>query len=120
DGTLAVGATHPANAATTVLTSVGSALHTAGVADGFVARTVDEVRIWSVARTLSQINATRNVEVTTPQTNLMGVWNLNAGSGTTRADNSGNGITGAAVGSPTWVAGFTGGANQAPVAVADS
>ena len=119
DGTLAVGATHPANAATTVLTSVGSALNTTGVADGFFAGVVDEVRIWSVARTLSQINATRNVEVTTPQTNLMGVWNLNEGSGTSLADNSGNGITGAAVGSPTWVAGFPL-ANQAPVAVADS
>ena len=106
DGTLAVGATHPANAATAVLTTVGSALDTTGTAAGFFAGVVDEVRIWSVARSLSQINTTRTVEVTSAQGNLLGVWNLNAGSGSSLADNSGNAITGAAVGTPTWVAGF--------------
>ncbi len=119
DGTLAVG--RPANAATATLTSLGSALTNAGVAAGFFAGAVDEVRIWSVARTLAQINATRNTEITTPQTNLLGVWNLNEGSGTSLADNSGNAITGTAVGvptPPTWTPGFD--ANQPPVAVADS
>ncbi len=120
DGTLAVGVTHPANAATAVLTTVGTADNTAGVVDGFFAGVVDEARIWSVARTATQINATRNVQVTTAQTNLLGVWNMNEGSGTTLADNSGNGITGTAVGAPTWVAGFPLSGNQAPVAVADS
>ena len=49
DGTLAVG--KPANAATTSLTSVGSALTTTGSAAGFFAGVVDEVRIWNSART---------------------------------------------------------------------
>ena len=114
DGSLAVGVA--ANAATNVLTTVGSALTTTGVADGFFAGVVDEVRIWSVARTLSQINSTRTVEVTSPQANLLGVWNLNEGSGTTLADNSGNGIIGAAVASPARVAGFVVPDSTAPAA----
>ena len=48
----------------------------------------------------------RTREITTPQSGLLGVWNLNDGSGSSLADNSGNSKTGAAVGAPTWVAGF--------------
>ena len=89
-----------------------------GTAAGFFAGVVDEARIWSVARTSSQINATRNSEITTPQTNLLGVWNLNEGTGSSLADNSGNAVTGTTVATPPWVPGFN--ANQSPVAVADS
>ena len=104
DGTLAVG--QPANAATTSLTSVGSARTTAGVAAGFFAGVVDEVRIWNSARSLAQIQAAKNSEITAPQTGLLGVWNLNDGSGSSLADHSGNSITGAAIATPTWVPGF--------------
>ncbi|HYM53160.1 MAG TPA: LamG-like jellyroll fold domain-containing protein, partial [Candidatus Dormibacteraeota bacterium] len=104
DGTLAVG--RAANASNTVRTAVGTALTTASAASGFFAGVVDEVRIWSVARTLAQINATKDIEITTAQPNLMGVWNLNAGTGTSLADSSGNGIVGAAVNTPAWVPGF--------------
>ena len=119
DGTLTVN--KPANAATTSRTAVGSALTTAGVAAGFFAGVVDEVRIWNSARTLAQIQATKNTEITAPQSGLLGVWNLNEGTGSSLADNSGNGKTGAAIASPAWVAGFVPpGANNPPVAVADS
>ena len=117
DATLAVG--KPANAATTSLTAVGSALTTAGTAAGFFAGVVDEVRIWSTARTLGQIQAAKDSEITTAQTGLLGVWNLDEGSGSSLTDHSGNGKTGAAVASPTWVSGFVppssgGGAPNAP------
>ena len=119
DGTLTVN--KPANAATTSRTAVGSALTTASVAAGFFAGVVDEVRIWNSARTLAQIQATKNTEITAPQSGLLGVWNLNEGTGSSLADNSGNGKTGAAIASPAWVAGFVPpGANNPPVAVADS
>ena len=104
DGTLAV--SRPANALTNALTSVGSARTTGGVAAGFFAGAVDEVRIWNVARSLAQINATRTTEITSAQANLLGVWNLNEGTGSSLGDSSGNGITGATVGGQTWVAGF--------------
>ena len=103
-GSLVVGA--PANAATNALTSIGSARTTAGVAAGFFAGSIDEVRIWNSALSSAQIQASMDTEITTPQSGLLGVWNLNDGSGTSLADNSGNGLTGAAVGSPAWGAGF--------------
>jgi hypothetical protein len=117
DGTLAVG--QPANTATTSLAAVGTSRKTDGTALGFFAGVVDEVRIWNSARTLAQIQASKDTEITAPQSGLLGVWNLNDGSGSTLADNSGNGKTGAAVGSPTWVPGFVP-PNRAPVATADS
>ena len=115
DGTLAVN--QPANAATTSLTAAGSALTTTGTAAGFFAGVVDEVRIWNSARTLAQIQATKDTEITAPQSGLLGVWNLNEGTGSSLADHSGNGKTGAAVASPAWVAGFVPPAgNGAPAA----
>lgn len=38
---------------------------------------IDEVRLWSVARTQAQIRATINVPLNTPQAGLVGVWSLN-------------------------------------------
>ncbi len=89
DGTLAVNVA--ANALTNSLTSVGSALTTTGTAAGFFAGVVDEVRIWNNARSLGQIQATKDVEITSAQSGLLGVWNFNEGSGTALADSSGNG-----------------------------
>ncbi|HST14059.1 MAG TPA: LamG-like jellyroll fold domain-containing protein, partial [Gaiellaceae bacterium] len=94
DGSLTVG--QPANAATNALTSVGSALTTTGTAAGFFAGVVDEVRIWNSARTLAQLQTSMDSEITSPQSGLLGVWNLNEGSGSTLADHSGNNLTGAA------------------------
>ena len=59
-----------------------------------------------MARSLAQINATKNSEITVPTANLLGRWGLNEGTSTVLNDSSGNSITGAAVGSPTWVPGF--------------
>jgi len=43
------------------------------------------------------------------QGGLVAYWNFNEGSGTTAADSSSNGNDGTLVGTPTWVAGHTGG-----------
>lgn len=40
-----------------------------------------EVRLWSVARTQTEINALRSRRLTTSQTGLLGCWPLNAGTG---------------------------------------
>ncbi len=85
---------------------MGSALTTTGTAAGFFAGVVDEVRIWNNAWSLGQIQATKDVEITSAQSGLLGAWNFNEGSGTALADSSGNGINGVSVGSPTWVPGF--------------
>jgi parallel beta-helix repeat protein len=101
---------------------IGTALNSTGVTEGRFQGSVDEARVWNVARTLPQILTTKDIEITTPQTNLLGVWNMDEGTGSSLSDSSGNGITGTIVGSPSWVDGFvppTPG-NAAPVAVADA
>ena len=79
----------PSNAAVTSATAIGSALTNAGVADGFFAGQIDEARIWSTARTQSEIQASMNTEIG-PTNGLSGLWHLNATSGTTAADGAGN------------------------------
>ena len=104
DGTLAVN--KPANASTNVPTTVGSALTTGGVAAGFFGGTVDEVRIWDVARTGPQIAGSKDSEITGSQANLLGRWGMNEGSGSSAADSAGSGYNGTLIGSPAWVSGF--------------
>jgi hypothetical protein len=105
DGTLLVGATRPPNTATAVTTAVGTSMNSSGTAAGFFAGTVDEVRIWSVARTQAQIQAAKNQELTSG-TGLVGRWGLNEGTGSSLANSVAGGVSGTAVASPSWVAGF--------------
>jgi hypothetical protein len=42
------------------------------------AGSIDEVRLWNVARSTAQIRATINVPITTPQPGLVALWALNA------------------------------------------
>jgi hypothetical protein len=51
---------------------------------------IDEVRLWNVARSQSQLRASINVRLTTPQTGLIALWRLNG---------NGNDATGAYNGS---------------------
>jgi Concanavalin A-like lectin/glucanases superfamily len=50
---------------------------------------IDEVRLWNVARTIEQIRANINVAITTPQPGLVGVWSP----GPTATVGSHNGVT---------------------------
>jgi len=47
---------------------------------------MDEVRIWDVARTGVQINASYNKIIASPTTNLIANWRMEEGTGTTTAD----------------------------------
>ena len=58
--------------------AIGSAQDSLGVAAGFFQGSMDEVRVWDVARSQSQIRATMNDEVTGAP-NLIGRWGLNQG-----------------------------------------
>jgi fibronectin type 3 domain-containing protein len=88
--------------------AIGSALTSTGTAAGFFAGTIDEVRIWTVARTGAQIRATRDDEITGPSAGLLGRWGLNEGSGTTAGNSAGsiNGTLTPPSAGPTWVAGY--------------
>ena len=85
--------------------ALGSAQNSTGVASGFFAGSLDEVRIWNHARTAAQIAAGRDVEITSA-TGLIGRWGLDEGSGTVAADSSGTGANGTLVNGPAWGAGF--------------
>ena len=83
--------------------AIGSALTSAGATSGFFAGQMDEVRVWDVARTQTQIRATINDEVTGAP-NLVGRWGLNQGSGTTAANSgtAGSNATLTATPTATW------------------
>ena len=95
--------------------ALGTGITSTGSPEGFFEGVLDEARIWNVARTVDQINATKDVEVTSA-TGLIGRWGMNEGTGTSVGDSSGGGTNGTATGGPAWVAGdpFSGVSNTPP------
>ncbi len=75
-------------------------------AAGFFDGEIDEARVWNAARTLGQIQASKDVEIGDDPA-LLGLWHLNEGTGATTADSSNSGHTGTLVNAPTWPEGFT-------------
>ncbi|MCA9962334.1 MAG: CSLREA domain-containing protein, partial [Anaerolineales bacterium] len=77
--------------------------------NGFIGQ-MDEVRVWNVARTQSEIQATMSQSLTGSEPNLISYWNFDAGSGQTVSDMAGtnDGTLGetAAISTddPAWVA----------------
>ena len=96
--------------------AIGSALTSTGVAAGFFGGTIDEARIWNVARSAAQILAGKDVEIPTAS-GLLGRWGFNDACGGV-LDSSGNGQNGTISGANcTFVAGapFNNTPNAAPV-----
>ncbi len=62
---------------------------------------IDEVRIWNDARTVTEINNNKNIELTGSESGLVAYYKMSNGSGTTLTDNTGNGHTGTITGA-TW------------------
>jgi hypothetical protein len=60
----------------------------------FVQHTMDELRIWNLARTASQIQDNMNRKLTGSETGLVGYYRFDSTSGTTLYDSSGNNIHG--------------------------
>ena len=104
DGSLAVN--QPPRSDSIQWAALGSALTSTGAAAGFFAGAIDEARIWNVARSAAQIVATKDVELTTATSGLLGRWSMNEGSGTSVANSAGTAnVNGTLVGSPTWTTG---------------
>jgi len=66
---------------------------------------IDEVRIWSAARTQTEISNNMSHPLTGSETGLQGYWRLDEGSGSITADSTGHGYAGSWGGanSPAWV-----------------
>ncbi len=106
DKTLTLGSAFVPEASSIQHAGLGTAMTSDGTAAGFFQGVIDEARIWNVARSLAQIQGSKNVEVGSPTAGLRGRWGLNEGSGTNAPDSSGRGMTGTLVGGPAWVPGF--------------
>ena len=68
--------------------------------------TIDELRIWNLARTQAQISNGINLGVPSNSAGLVALYNFDEGSGSTTADASGNGNNGTLVNGPVWVAAY--------------
>jgi len=74
---------------------------------------IDEVRVWDIARTEAEIKANMYKEIGT-HANLKAYYKMSNGSGTTLTDNSGNGNNGTLINGPLWkFSGCLGGSKQA-------
>ncbi len=105
----------PARADSIAHAAIGTALNSQGVAAGYFAGTVDEVRIWNYSRTAAQIAAGRDREIASAN-GLLGRWSFNECC-TDLVDSSSQSLSATLFGSSwTWVAGgpLTGIANAAP------
>jgi hypothetical protein len=63
---------------------------------------IDEVRIWSVARTLDQIRDAMHQQLTGGEAGLVAYYNFNVSSGTLLSDRTTNGNDGTLVNGPIW------------------
>lgn len=82
---------------------IATAFNSSGVADGHFNGSVDEARIWNVARTAVEIQTTINQELTS-STGLIGRWALDEGSGTSITNSIGT-PNGTLENNPSWVFG---------------
>jgi hypothetical protein len=81
---------------------IATAMTSTGAAAGFFNGIIDEVRIWSVARTQKEILENIDREITSG-TGLLGRWGLNEGSGTTAGNSVSGGVDGTLTNGPLWV-----------------
>ena len=63
---------------------------------------MDEIRIWNVARTQAQIQASMNTTIPTNSTGLRAYYKLDESAGTSPADATGNGYNGTLTSGSTW------------------
>ncbi|MCW8811146.1 MAG: T9SS type A sorting domain-containing protein [Ignavibacteriaceae bacterium] len=84
--------TDPGNNTTSpTLTFSGDLYFGVGVFLYFLNGSVDEIRIWSIVRTQTQINNNKDVQLAGNETGLIGYWQFNEDSGQTILDSQTNG-----------------------------
>jgi len=102
DGSLVVG--QPSRGDSIQYAALGTALDSTGAPAGFFQGVLDEARVWSVARSAAQVQASMADESVTGA-GLAGRWALDDGAGT--VVHGSVGVDGTTVGGPTWTTGFT-------------
>ncbi|MCP4102942.1 MAG: LamG domain-containing protein [Lentisphaerae bacterium] len=69
----------------------------------FLTGSIDEVRVWNIARTQEEIQASMNSTLAGNETGLAGYWQFNEGTGIDTVDLTGNADIGVLVSGPVWV-----------------
>ncbi len=82
--------------------ALASSLNSTGAPQGYFAGLLDEVRIWSYARSASQIASNQYVQIRSAP-GLLGRWSLDETNGLIVHDTSGHGAQGTLVNGPRWV-----------------
>lgn len=101
--------------------AIGTAMNSGGAAAGAFHGIIDEARVWNVARTAAEIAASMNLQLTAPETGLLGRYGFDEGSGTSIAGIPGTASAGSAVNSPLWTSGAPlGGPSNLPPTVSIS
>ena len=67
---------------------------------------IDEIRLWNIPRTETDIISTMETTLTGNEDGLVAYYSFNEGTGDTLHDNSGNSHTGIIRGNPTWADGY--------------
>ena len=83
---------------------IGSALSSTGAPEGDFQGRIDEVRVWSYARSAAEVATTRDKRLT-QSLGLVGRWGLDEGAAGSAADSSGGGANGTLTNAPAWVTG---------------
>lgn len=96
--------------------AIGTALNSTGVRDGAFAGVIDEARVWSYARSASEIAAAKDLELSDAD-GLLGRFGLNEGFGTNTSSSAGSSL-GVLTNGPMWVEGFPTAVTNAAPAVA--
>jgi len=90
-GTNDAGAVYPIQYNTVNSTLLGAEVGGGSTPDGlYMNGTLDEVRIWSIARTDQEIRESMYIPLTGAETGLVSYWQFNDGSGTNLSDGSGS------------------------------
>jgi hypothetical protein len=86
--------------------AIATAMNSTGVPAGYFNGYLDEVRIWSGARTQSQIRASVNFEIAS-DAGLVARWGMTEGTGATITSTAAGSLAGNLVNAPFWSAGQT-------------
>ncbi len=106
NGVLAESKTFASNTAITWSTNptaiyIGKTTNTSG--SEFFKGDVDDVRIWKITRTETEINTYKDLKLVGNEANLGAYWNLNDGSATTANDGTANNYDGTLKNGTTWI-----------------
>lgn len=101
DKTLDLGDNYMPQMESLVAPAIGTSLNSNNAPAGFFVGKMDEIRIWNIARTTTEITDNFNKEIAT-ETGLAGRWSLNEGNGTIVNNSLNASPDGTIVGSATW------------------